>query len=107
MNNPETTQRERVRIFATGSCVGFEKLRDSLAGHPEVELVGATPNVADGAAALAGGPPDALPPATPSASLPPDELAAVPRHPPAPGLGGPSRGAPPVPPGGPPPAGAG
>ena len=27
----ETTQRERVRVYATGSCEGFDKLRDSLA----------------------------------------------------------------------------
>ncbi|TMK66949.1 MAG: hypothetical protein E6G60_01945, partial [Actinobacteria bacterium] len=60
MSTSETTQRERVRVFATGSCEGFEKLRDSLAGHPELELVGATPNVADGAAALAGGHLDAV-----------------------------------------------
>src|SRR5437870_13838474 len=80
MSTSETTQRERVRIFATGSCEGFEKLRESLAGHPEVELVGATPNVADGAAALAGGHLDAVLHATRSASLPADELAAIREH---------------------------
>jgi len=80
MSTSETTQRERVRVFATGSCEGFEKLRDSLAGHPELELVGATPNVADGAAALAGGHLDAVLHATRSASLPADELAAIREH---------------------------
>ena len=49
----DTTQRERVRVYATGSCEGFDKLRESLATHPEIELVGASTNVADGAAALA------------------------------------------------------
>ena len=80
MSTHETTQRERVRVFATGACEGFEKLRESLAGHPEVELVGASANVADGAAALAGGHLDAVLHATRSASLPADELAAIREH---------------------------
>jgi pilus assembly protein CpaE len=80
MSPSETTQRERVRVYATGACEGFDKLRDSLAGHPEVELVGASTNVADGAAALAGGHLDAVLHATRSASLPADELAAIREH---------------------------
>src|SRR6059058_4858843 len=80
MSPSETTQRERVRIYATGACDGFDKLRDSLAQHPEIELVGASPHVADGAAALAGGHLDAVLHATRSASLPKDELAAIREH---------------------------
>jgi pilus assembly protein CpaE len=76
----ETTQRERVRLFATGSCEGFEKLCESLAGHPEIELVGATTSVAEGAAALAGGHLDAVLHATRGATLPADELAAIREH---------------------------
>jgi pilus assembly protein CpaE len=76
----DTTQRERVRLFATGSCEGFDKLRESLSGHPEIELVGASTNVADGAAALAGGHLDAIIHATRGATLPADELAAIREH---------------------------
>jgi pilus assembly protein CpaE len=76
----DTTHRERVRIFATGSCEGFEKLSDSLAGHPEIEMVGNSMTVADGAAALAGGHLDAVLHATRGASLPADELAAIREH---------------------------
>jgi pilus assembly protein CpaE len=76
----ETTQRERVRVYATGSCEGFEKLRDSLANHPEIEMVGASMHVADGAAALAGGHLDAVLHATRGAYLPADELAAIREH---------------------------
>ncbi len=76
----ETTHRERVRVYATGSCEGFEKLRESLATHPEIEMVGASPHVADGAAALAGGHLDAVLHATRGASLPSDELAAIREH---------------------------
>ena len=39
----ETTTR--VRVYATGSCEGFDKLRDSLGSHPEIELVGASSSV--------------------------------------------------------------
>src|SRR6058998_642464 len=74
----ETTQR--VRVYATGSCEGFDKLRDSLGSHPEIELVGASSSVADGAAALAGGHLDAVLHATRAASLPADELGAIREH---------------------------
>ena len=76
----DTTQRERVRLYATGSCEGFDKLRESLASHPEIELIGASTNVADGAAALAGGHLDAVLHATRGASLPADELAGIREH---------------------------
>jgi pilus assembly protein CpaE len=76
----DTTQRERVRLFATGSCEGFDKLRESLAGHPEIEMVGTSTSVADGAAALAGGHLDAIIHATRGATLPADELAAIREH---------------------------
>jgi pilus assembly protein CpaE len=76
----ETAQRERVRLYATGSCEGFEKLCESLASHPEIELVGASTTVADGAGALAGGHLDAILHATRGATLPADELAAIREH---------------------------
>jgi pilus assembly protein CpaE len=84
MSAPETNKR--VRLYATGSCEGFEKLRESLASHPEIELVGASVDVAGGAAALAGGHLDAVLHATRSATLPADELAAVRSHTQAPVL---------------------
>jgi pilus assembly protein CpaE len=80
MSDQHTTERERVRIYATGACEGFDKLRDSLANHPEIELIGASTNVAEGAAALAGGHLDAVLHATRSSSLPADELATVREH---------------------------
>jgi pilus assembly protein CpaE len=75
-----TTERERVRVYCTGSSEGFDKLRESLANHPELEVVGASVAVAGGAAALAGGHLDAVLPATRGASLPADELAAIREH---------------------------
>jgi len=79
-NTQHTTERERVRVYCTGSCEGFEKLRESLGNHPELELVGASVAVAEGAAALAGGHLDAVLHATRGASLPADELAAIREH---------------------------
>jgi pilus assembly protein CpaE len=76
----DTTQRERVRLFATGSCEGFDKLRESLANHPEIELVGASTTTAEAAAALAGGHLDAVLHATRGATLPADELAGIREH---------------------------
>jgi pilus assembly protein CpaE len=76
----ETTQRERVRLYATGSCEGFDKLRESLASHPEIELVGSSTTVGEGAAALAGGHLDAVLHATRGVTLPADELAAIREH---------------------------
>ena len=74
----ETTQR--VRVYATGSCEGFDKLRESLANHPEIELVGHSTNVAEGAAALAGGHLDAVLHATRAASLPAESCASTCSH---------------------------
>src|SRR4051812_863600 len=75
MSATDTTQR--VRLFATGSCEGFEKLRDSLASHPEIELVGSSVDVAGGAGALAGGHLDAILHATRSTSFPAEEVNAI------------------------------
>jgi pilus assembly protein CpaE len=80
MTAPETTERERLRLYCTGACEGFDKLRQSLAAHPELELVGASASVAEGAAALAGGHLDAVLHATRGATLPADELTALRGH---------------------------
>ena len=73
----QTTTHERVRVYATGSCEGFDKLRESLASHPEIDLVGASNTAAEGAAGLAGGHLDAILHATRATTLPGDELAAI------------------------------
>jgi pilus assembly protein CpaE len=80
MSGTDTNNRERVRLYATGSCEGFDKLRESLASHPEIELVGSSVDVAGGAAALAGGHLDAVLHATRSTTLPADELNAIRQH---------------------------
>jgi pilus assembly protein CpaE len=80
MPGTHTTQRDRVRLYATGSCEGFEKLRDSLASHPEIEVVGSSTDVASGAGALAGGHLGAVLHATRSTTFPADEINAIRSH---------------------------
>ena len=84
MSGTHTTQRERVRLYATGSCEGFDKLRDSLASHPEIELIGSSVDVAGGASALAGGHLQAVLHATRSTTFPADEINSIRQHTPAP-----------------------
>ena len=74
------TQRERVRLYATGSCEGFDKLRESIASHPEIEMVGSSTDVAGAASALAGGHLDAIVHATRSTTLPAEELNTIREH---------------------------
>ena len=40
----------QIRIYLIGSCNGFESLRDQLAIHPELELVGESDQVGQAAA---------------------------------------------------------
>ena len=57
MSNHETelTTRDRVRVYLTGTCDGLPDLQEALEGHPEIEFVGASEQVMEGAATLAGG----------------------------------------------------
>ena len=75
----DTTQdaRDRVRIFVTGSCEGLDQLRDALAQHRELELVGSAEHVQDAAGALTGGHLGAVLHAAAGGSLPADDLAAI------------------------------
>jgi pilus assembly protein CpaE len=77
MTDQHTDTREQVRIYLTGTCDGLDNLRQSLGAHPELELVGSSETVAQGAAALAGGHLGVVLHATSSDTLPSNELAAV------------------------------
>jgi pilus assembly protein CpaE len=69
--------REKSRIFITGSCEGLPELWDALGRHGEIELVGRSEQVREGAGALTGGHLQAVLHATRSSALPADELAAI------------------------------
>src|SRR5919206_3882846 len=69
--------RDTVRVFVTGQCDGLPDLREALAKHPEVELVGWADNVLEGASTLTGGHLQVVLHATRSATLPANDVAAI------------------------------
>src|SRR5918994_1483258 len=72
--------RDPVRIFVTGNCDGLEPLRDALAQHEDVELVGSSEHVADAFAPLAGGHLQVVLHGTRDAHLPVHEIASMREH---------------------------
>ena len=68
------------RIYLTGVCEGFEKLRDNLAQSPGIEVVGFHDSVAAATAALQGGHLDCVLHATSSSTLPAHEIATIREH---------------------------
>ncbi len=77
MSTEGQTMREGTRIFVTGSCEGLEQLTEALDRHPEIQLVGRSQTVREGASALAGGHLQAVLHATRASELPEDDLASI------------------------------
>ena len=69
--------REETRIFITGSCEGLAELWTPSGATAEIELVGRSEHVRDGAGALTGGHLQAVLHATRSSALPADEIAGI------------------------------
>src|SRR5580765_4652383 len=76
-NGNEFASKSPNRIYVTGDCDGLPDLREALAAHPEVELVGSATQVAEAAATLTGGHLNVVLHATRASSLPVNELAAI------------------------------
>ena len=76
-NDMEQTSRDSVRVFVTGVCDGLPDLREALGKHPEIELVGWSDNVLEGASGLTGGHLQVVLHATRSATLPANDVAAI------------------------------
>ena len=79
-HSDSTDVRATLRVYMTGGCDGAETLHAALAGHPDLEFVGASENITDAAAALAGGHLQVVLHATRASSLPKDELALIREH---------------------------
>jgi pilus assembly protein CpaE len=77
MTQEHSDTREPTRVFVTGSCEGLHELTVALADQAEIELVGQSAQVREGAPALAGGHLQAVLHATSSSRLPADDLAAI------------------------------
>src|SRR6187200_2348999 len=73
----EMNGKDTVRVFVSGVCDGLPDLREALAKHPEVELVGWSDNVLEGASTLTGGHLQIVLHATRSATLPANDVAAI------------------------------
>ncbi|MDX6485974.1 MAG: pilus assembly protein CpaE, partial [Gaiellaceae bacterium] len=71
---------EATRIYLTGTCEGFEKLRDALAQQPGIEVVGHSEQPGAGSAALQGGQLDCVLHASSSSTLPAHEIATIRQH---------------------------
>src|SRR6478752_2635782 len=79
-NGNEFATKSPNRIYVTGDCDGLPDLREALAAHPEVELVGSSSQVAEAAPTLTGGHLQVVLHATRSAALPVNEIAALREH---------------------------
>ena len=67
----------RTRLYFTGDCDGFPELRDALAQHSELEVIGSSEHVAQATGVLAGGHLDCILHATRSETFPATEIAAI------------------------------
>ena len=65
---------DAIRIYLTGSCEGFDKLRDALTQQPGLEVVGYSEQAGAAASALAGGHLDCVVHGTGSPTLPAHDL---------------------------------
>jgi pilus assembly protein CpaE len=70
----------QIRIFLIGSCDGFDSLREQLAAHDELDIIGESDHVGQAAAVLAGGHLDCIMLATRESTFPSAEIAAVREH---------------------------
>jgi pilus assembly protein CpaE len=75
--NIDHAEATSTRIYFTGDCDGFSDLREALANHPELEVVGWSDHVAQAAGALAGGHLNCVLHGTRAESFPGGEVAAI------------------------------
>ncbi len=68
------------RVYITGSCDGLDTLRAALAERADIDLVGWSEHVAEGAPALQGGHLQCVLHATRASSLPENEIAQIREH---------------------------
>jgi pilus assembly protein CpaE len=68
---------DAIRVYLTGDCDGFDALREALGGHAEIDLVGASEQVADAKAPLAGGHLECVVHATRAATFPAADVGAL------------------------------
>ena len=73
----DQTDTPRTRLYFTGDCDGLPGLREALAQHPELEVVGHSDHVAQATGVLAGGHLDCILHGTRADMFPATEVAAI------------------------------
>jgi pilus assembly protein CpaE len=73
----EENATPQTRVYFTGDCDGFAELREALAQHRDLEVVGSSEQVAQATGALAGGHLDCVLHATRAEAFPAGEIAAI------------------------------
>ena len=71
---------DTTRIYLTGACEGFDKLREALAQTPGIEVVGSSEHPSAASGALQGGHLDCVLHATSSSTLPAHEIGTIREH---------------------------
>jgi pilus assembly protein CpaE len=71
---------DSIRIFFTGSCEGFDKVREAIAQQPGVEIVGHSEQPATASATLQGGHLNCVLHATSASTFPAHEIATIREH---------------------------
>ena len=71
---------ERIRVYLIGDCDGFSTLREQLANHDELDVIGESDQVGQATTVLSGGHLDCIIHATRDASFPSGEVAAIREH---------------------------
>jgi len=71
---------DAIRIYMTGTCEGFDKLREALVQQPGLEVVGTSEHPGAASAALQGGHLDCVLHATSASTLPAHEVATIREH---------------------------
>jgi pilus assembly protein CpaE len=77
MTDTQDTNRDRLRVYVTGSCDGLAEVTQALGAHGELEVVGISESIQDAAAALAGGHLEAVLHATRGPAYPAEDVAAI------------------------------
>jgi pilus assembly protein CpaE len=71
---------QRTRLYFTGDCDGLEQLREALAQHDELEVIGFSEHVAQATGVLAGGHLECILHGTRADAFPAGEIAAIREH---------------------------
>jgi len=71
---------QRTRLYFTGDCDGLEQLREALAAHDELEVIGFSEHVAQATGVLAGGHLECILHGTRADAFPAGEIAAIREH---------------------------